>query len=39
MDGQILQQILMKLDAIEGEQREMKQILGKLDSIENEQRE
>lgn len=37
MDGQILQQILMKLDSIEGEQREMKQILGKLDSIENEQ--
>ncbi|KRE44489.1 hypothetical protein [Paenibacillus sp. Soil522] len=37
MDGQILQQILKKLDSIEGEQREMKQILGKLDSIENEQ--
>lgn len=38
MDQQILQQILMKLEAIEDEQKEMNQTLGKLESIEGEQK-
>ncbi|HTG70761.1 MAG TPA: hypothetical protein VL921_15995 [Candidatus Udaeobacter sp.] len=35
MDGQILQQILMKLDSIEGEQREMNEHLPNLFRIQD----